>query len=101
MESVKTESKELKIPYIVYESAMTRAERHARRLVIVIIMTIIFLFVSNGLWLYNWFQYDFTSDTSETVTVDAKEGTANYIGNDGDIINGQDSGNKENDTPKN
>ena len=78
------------IPFIVYESAMARAERHARRLTIVLIMTIVFLFVSNGLWLYNWIQYDYTSDT--TVTVDGAEGTANYIGNDGDIINGQDSG---------
>ena len=78
------------IPYIVYESAMTRAERHAKRLVIVVIMTILLLVISNGCWLYAWTSYDYSG--SETVTVDGREGNANYIGNDGDIINGEDSG---------
>jgi hypothetical protein len=64
-------------------------------------MTVVFLFVSNGLWLYNWFQYDYISDTTETVTVDAGSGTANYIGNDGEITNGEDSRNEEEDPPKN
>jgi hypothetical protein len=100
-EDVENNREQINIPYIVYESAMARAERHARRLTIVIIMTVVFLFVSNGLWLYNWFQYDYISDTTETVTVDAGSGTANYIGNDGEIINGEDSRNKEEDPPKN
>lgn len=86
-----TKRDEITIPYIVYESSMARAERHARRLVIIIIMTIVLLFVSNGLWLYNWSQYDYAGET-ETVTVDGGNGTANYIGNDGEIINGEDSG---------
>jgi hypothetical protein len=35
-------------------------------------------------------QYDYTSDmtTSEEINVDGKDGIANYIGNDGDIVNG-------------
>lgn len=86
-----------KIPFIVYESAMTRAERHARRLVIVIILTLVLMFISNGLWLYNWFQYDYAQDT-ETVTVDTGEGNASYIENGGAIINAEDNSNKETDT---
>ena len=86
------------IPYILYESAMSRAERHARRLVIIIIMTIILLFMSNGIWLYNWFNYDFVSDSSETVTLDANDGNANYVIDSGDIINGENKGNKENES---
>lgn len=76
------------IPFVVYESAMTRAERHARRLVIVLILTIVLMFISNGLWLYNWFQYDFSS---ETITVDSGDGNANYIENGGEINNGTDN----------
>jgi hypothetical protein len=72
---------------------MTRAERHAKRLVIVLIMTIILLFISNGCWLYAWTQYDYSG--TETISVDGKYGNANYIGNDGDIINGEDSGQKD------
>jgi len=83
------------IPYILYESAMSRAERHARRLVIIIIMTIVLLFMSNGIWLYNWFQYDFTAESTETVTLDATDGNANYVIDSGDVINGEDKGNKE------
>ena len=77
------------IPYILYESAMSRAERHARRLVIIIIMTIMLLFISNSIWLYNWFNYDFVSESEENVTLDAKDGNANYVIDSGDVINGE------------
>jgi hypothetical protein len=44
-------------------------------------------------------QYDYSSDATNTttttetstVTVDGKDGVANYIGNDGDISNGTDN----------
>lgn len=59
------------IPYIVYESAMTRAERHAKRLVIVVIMTILLLVISNGCWLYAWTSYDYIGE-SVTYSQDGK-----------------------------
>lgn len=78
------------VPYIVHESAMTRQERHIKRLVIALIVAIALIFASNAIWLYAWMQCDYTSEQTETVTVDGKEGVANYIGNDGDIVNGAD-----------
>lgn len=87
------------IPYIAHEGALARMERTTTRLFKVIVVLIIALFLSNALWLYAWMQYDYTDsdfETLDTVTVDAGNGTANYIGNDGDITNGADNGNAEN-----
>lgn len=75
------------IPYIAHEGALARMERTTSRLFKVIVVLIIALFLSNALWLYAWTRYDYTSDA--TVTVDGKDGIANYIGNDGDITNGE------------
>lgn len=72
------------IPYVVHEAEMARAERNAFRLWVVIIVCIALLFVSNALWLYAWMQYDYES---YEITADG-DSNANYIGNDGDIING-------------
>lgn len=91
------------IPYIAYEGSLARMERTTTRLFKVIIALIIALFLSNALWLYAWTRYDYVdtdTEASDTVMVDAGSGTANYIGNDGDITNGTDNG-KENDTDTN
>lgn len=81
------------VPYIVYESAMTRSERHLRRLVIALVITIVLMFASNGLWLWAWIQYDYVGDSTDTeivTTVDSEgEGIANYTGNDGGVIIGK------------
>ena len=82
---------EQKVDYWTHENAMVRMERIIRRLVAAIIITVIALVASNFVWVYAWMQYDYSSDTS-TITVDAADGIANYIGNDGDINNGADSG---------
>lgn len=79
-----------KIPYVVYESAMTRADRHIKRLVIALVVAILMIFASNAIWLYSWMQYDYVS-AEHTTTVDAEgSGIANYIGSTGDITNGKD-----------
>lgn len=80
------------VPYIAHESMMARLERINRRLLYALIVAIIMIFASNLAWLYNFMQYDYSSE--QTITIDGKEGAANYIGNDGSIYNGQDS-NKE------
>jgi hypothetical protein len=80
------------VPYIVHESAQARNERTVKRLVIALIVAIALIFASNAIWLYAWMQYDYTSEES-VVDVDANDGVANYIGNDGDIVNGADYGN--------
>ena len=78
------------VPYIVHETAMARNERNVKRMIVAVITAIALLFASNALWLYAWMQYDYSS---EEVIIDSQDGgNANYIGNDGDIINGEDSG---------
>lgn len=77
------------VPYIVHEEAEARAERHIKRMVIALVITVFLMFATNGLWLWAWMQYDCTTETEEyTVDLDAGYGNANYIGQDGDIYNG-------------
>lgn len=75
------------IPYIVYEQSETRHERTVKRLVFALIIAIILMFASNGLWLYCWMQYDYSTESS--VEVESEDGNANYIGNNGVISNGE------------
>ena len=70
------------VPYIVHESAMARNERTIRRLVIALIISLIMMFACNAAWLYVWQLYDYSS---EQTVVEAEDGVANYIGNDGKI----------------
>lgn len=75
------------VSYIVYESAMARAERHIKRLVVALIISILLMFASNAIWLYAWNLYDY-----ESVIVDSADGIANYIGTSGSIFNGTNHG---------
>ena len=74
------------VPYIFHESAMARAERSAKRLWTVIILLIVLLVGSNGAWL--WYESQFETVTTE-ITQENADGYNNYIGNDGDIVNGE------------
>ena len=85
-----------RVPYIVHESSMARMERQVKRLWISLIVAVCLLFASNVAWLYCWCQYDYSSE--EIVTVDGKDGIANYIGNDGDIVNGENNGSETEET---
>lgn len=76
-----------KVPYIVYEGTIARFERTVRRLIIVLAVTILLLFASNAIWIYEWNQYDYSD-----VTVDSQDGgNANYmgVGASGVINNGE------------
>ena len=73
------------IPYIAHESAMARAERAAKRLWAVIILLIVMLVGTNAAWI--WYESQFETITTE-VTQENADGYNNYIGNDGDINNG-------------
>lgn len=65
-----------RVPFIVYEGTIARFERTIRRLIIVLAVTILLLFASNALWIYEWNQYDYSD-----VTVDSQDGgNANYMG---------------------
>lgn len=77
-------SNENNVPYIVFESSQARMERTNRRLWIVTIILIALLFLTNGLWLY------YNSQWSDVVvTQENEDGQNNYVGNDGDIFNGE------------
>ena len=84
------------VPYIVHESDMSRLERQLKRLWVVILVLILLLVGSNCAWL--WYESRFeTVETIEEIVVDAEDdGIANYIGNDGDIINGESNGKENN-----
>ena len=74
------------VPYLVHESAMARMERTIRRLWILLIMLVVLLVGSNALWL--WYESQFETVTT-SVEMQNERGYNNYIGNDGDIYNGE------------
>lgn len=78
------------VPYIVYEASMGRAERIIKRLIIALIAAVILIFASNGIWLWYISQYDFETYTYDFTTDGG--GNANFIGEDGDIYNGENGG---------
>lgn len=88
------------IPYVVYEGTQARNERTTKRLVSVIILTVLLLFISNGLWLYAWMQYDYTGTTNDYWQ--DGEGYNNInTGMQGDVTNGTTTDNNtENETAK-
>ena len=74
------------VPYIVYESAMARSERHTRRLIVALVIAIVLIVASNMAWLWAWMQYDYTSDEVETVTTYQQDGEGlNIIGNNNGV----------------
>lgn len=68
-----------------------RHERREKRLVWVIVLLIVLLVGSNIGWLVYESQFETVeTSTEESIVVDAQENcVANYIGNDGDIYNGE------------
>lgn len=76
---------DMNIPYIAYESMLAKEERQQRRLIVVIITLIVLLVTSNVIWIIAWNQYDYVDEYTK---IDAGDGNANYIGEDGNINNG-------------
>ena len=74
------------VPYIVHEVAVARLERVIKRMWVLVLSLIILLVASNGAWIWWESQYQ-TIET--TITQENADGYNNYIGNDGDIVNGK------------
>lgn len=72
------------VPFAVHESAMARQERTIRRLWILLIVLVVLLVGSNALWIL----YDAQFEKVE-VTQENEDGYNSFIGNDGDIYNGE------------
>ena len=72
------------VPYIVHEGMMARAERTAKRLWITILLLIVLLVGTNAGWI--WYQSQFEDSA---ISQENEDGYNNFIGNDGDIFNGE------------
>ena len=85
--SCRTDKAPASVPFAVYESAMAQI----RRLVWIIVLLIILLVGTNAGWLIYEAQLEVVEETTTetTVTQDNADGYNNYIGNDGDIVNGK------------
>ena len=83
-----TEKTPANVPYVAHEFAMARAERQSKRLVAVIILLIVLLVGSNIGWLVYNSQFEVVEE-STVITQENADGYNNYIGNDGDIVNGE------------
>ena len=73
------------VPYIVHEGAVARLERVIKRLWVLVLALIILLCASNAACIYYESQFE---TTETTITQENADGYNNYIGNDGDIVNG-------------
>lgn len=78
------EHKSAQVPYFVHEGEMCRAERMQKRLWVVIIILIIALIGTNAGWIIYESQFEDIYVTQET-----DKGYNSFVGNDGDIYNGQ------------
>lgn len=99
------ESKAAPVPFIAYEAQMVRMDnqlhRSRRTLLIVIAVALIALVVCNLAWLHAWQSYDYISE-ADSVEIEARDGTAYYIGGDGNNYNGDYTSNEKTpDTPQN
>lgn len=74
------------VPYQVLKDFKETSTATVKRLWILIVVLAFLLVGANMAWLYAWNSYDYVS---EEIVIDSQDdGNANYIGNDGDIVNG-------------
>ena len=72
------------VPYYAYEVALARLDRVIKRLYKIVILLIILLVASNAAWLY----YE-SSFEEIRIEKENESGYNNFVGNDGDIHNGE------------
>ena len=93
-DNVEIEAYKEPVPYIVYDGTIARFERTVRRLIIVLAVTILLLFASNAIWIYEWNQYDYSDVTMENTD----GGNANFMGAGASgVINNGESQSKDKD----
>lgn len=66
------ENEQMTVPYIVHESAMARSERHIKRLVIALVISVVMMLLSNLAWLYMWNSYEYVGDSEVTYSQDGE-----------------------------
>ena len=96
-ESVEKNNGVATIPFAAYQAAEVRWHKRLIAMTLLIgfiVAAFLTAYVINDTKWKNLFaEYDYASSE---VTVDGKDGIANYIGNDGDIYNGENNGQNEN-----
>lgn len=80
----------------VYDVALAFAERTVVRLWVVIILLIALLVGTNVGWLIYESQFETVETVEEIIVESGDDGIANYIGQDGDIYNGEGFGQENN-----
>ena len=84
------------VPYQVFKDFKETAKANSLKWFIICLVLIVLLVGSNIGWLIYESQFE-TIETTEEIVVDAEnDGIANYIGNDGDIYNGESDGKENN-----
>ena len=79
------------VPYIVYEGAEARAERHIKRLIVALVLTVLMLFASNAFWLCEWTQYDYSSTETSTEVEYKQDGQGTNIIAGKEVLYGADA----------
>ena len=77
------------MPIAQHEKDQNRLMGIIKSLIAVIVILIVLLVGSNVGWLIYESQYEVVEETSTTVEQENENGYNNYIGNDGDIVNGE------------
>lgn len=72
------------VPYIVHEAALARLERTVKRLWILALVAVVLLVATNFAWIVYESQFE-----EIVVTQENEDGYNSYIGQDGDIYNGE------------
>lgn len=72
------------VPFIVHEGTMARAEITIKRLWITILLLITLLVGTNAGWI--WYESQFEDIA---ISQENEDGYNNFVGNDGDIFNGE------------
>lgn len=76
------------IPYAAHQGIVATMERVNKRLWITLVILIFLLVGSNIGWMIYENSFEEVTKTEEIVIDSDDGGNANYIGNDGDIVNG-------------
>jgi hypothetical protein len=86
-----TDKKPSSVPYAVLVDFKETAKANSLKWFIICLVLIVLLVGSNIAWLVYENSFEGVTTTEEIIVDAEDDGIANYIGNDGDIINGEDS----------
>lgn len=75
------------VPYIVHEGAMARMERVIKRLWVALVLLLVLLVATNGLWI--WYESQWEEVVTETYTSETDGGGTAIVNRDGEVRYGE------------